>query len=91
MRNRFFFRKLDGGGHTTPETIGVRGKHLEFTTFVVRITVRSFGFSIFTRALLREISKRNQCEYTRISPFLLLPLLGCNMFTYQKLTHEHFA
>ncbi|KAJ0704801.1 hypothetical protein HanPI659440_Chr14g0566611 [Helianthus annuus] len=21
-------------------------------------------------------------EYTRISPFLLLPLLGCNMFTY---------
>ncbi|KAM0031959.1 hypothetical protein Hdeb2414_s0016g00469831 [Helianthus debilis subsp. tardiflorus] len=42
----------------------------------------SFGFSIFNRALLQEISICNHCEYTRS----IFPLytLGCNMYTYSK-------
>ncbi|KAJ0583017.1 hypothetical protein HanHA89_Chr05g0171941 [Helianthus annuus] len=56
-----------------------------FTPFPFRVIayVRPLVFPIFTRAFIQEILIRNHCEYTRTFPlFLLLPLLGCNMFTY---------
>ncbi|KAJ0613493.1 hypothetical protein HanIR_Chr02g0051941 [Helianthus annuus] len=48
-----------------------------------RITILSVLLD-FKSLLIRSYNKSqcNQGEYTRISPFLLLPLLGCNMFTY---------
>ncbi|KAF5817602.1 hypothetical protein HanXRQr2_Chr02g0054961 [Helianthus annuus] len=79
------FNKEDDANRACPRSryAGAdNGIHRRYRFILFRLIALVRPLDFFTRALFYKKSQRNHSEYTRISPFLLLPLLGCNMFTY---------
>ncbi|KAJ0566739.1 hypothetical protein HanIR_Chr06g0276971 [Helianthus annuus] len=67
---------------SSPEPPGVRDGTPSFLVSVNHSCSFFWISQFFTRALLQEFSYATNVSILVLSPFLLLPLLGCNMFTY---------